>query len=464
VRVLLTTHQFFPDFSSGTEVLTLGVAKELMRRGHSVRVFSGYPQATTYPDESRCDQYEFENIRVYRFHHSFAPMGGQHLIAELEYNNVLANRYLARILAEWTPDLVHFFHFSRLGTGLIDVILQAGIPGFYTPTDFWAICPTSQLLLKEGKVCDGPSRWAGNCVKHIATRTRHGKFKPLLELIPIPIFSGISGLTANGFLPGFPMSGDVTALSRRLQFNVPRLNSLKGVLAPTRIMGDMLRKFGVRDSLIEHVSYGIGQAAFSGPQLERKDGTFVFGFIGSLARHKGCHVLINAFRQLSASSARLRIYGKKDDYPEYVKSLEADAQGDPRIEFLGAFPNEQIGRVLGDIDALVVPSVWYENAPLVVYSALAAKCPVVASNFPGMTEMVRDGDNGLLFEPGDVGSLLAQLRRLASDPPLLQRLRQGCATPKSIETYVDELFAAWRASTQVPANAASRNLAAQTNC
>ena len=141
-------------------MLTYGVATELLRRGHEVYVFAGYPAREILPDEARFDQYALEGIQVFRFHHSRVPMAEQTVVNELEYNNLLASRYLAQLLRRISPDIVHFFHLSRLGSGLIDAAIQAGLPSFYTPTDFWAVCPTYQMMLKDVTICHGPTRSA----------------------------------------------------------------------------------------------------------------------------------------------------------------------------------------------------------------------------------------------------------------------------------------------------------------
>ena len=70
--------------------------------------------------------------------------------------------------------------------------------------------------------------------------------------------------------------------------------------------------------------------------------------------------------------------------------------------------------VLHDVDVLVVPSMWIENAPFIIREAFAAGVPVIASDLGGMAEMVRDGVDGLLFPPGDARSLAACLRRLST--------------------------------------------------
>jgi glycosyltransferase involved in cell wall biosynthesis len=110
------------------------------------------------------------------------------------------------------------------------------------------------------------------------------------------------------------------------------------------------------------------------------------------------------------------------------------------IEFRGTFPNDRVAAVLAGLDVLIVPSIWYENTPLVIYSAFAAKCPVVASDFPGMSEVVRDGWNGLTFPAGDIQSLYAQLTRLLNDSTLIESLSANCSLPKSTREYVDELL------------------------
>ena len=168
MKILLTVHQFFPEFTAGTEVLTLSVARELLRRGHEVHVYAGYPTDKELLDNERFDEYEFEGIHVYRFHHAYVPMDGQASLIEVGYDNRLAAIRFEKILQSFKPDVVHFFHLNRLGTRLIEKANLAGIPAFMTLTDFWPICPTGQLLLPDGKLCKGPNHYAGNCVKQVS--------------------------------------------------------------------------------------------------------------------------------------------------------------------------------------------------------------------------------------------------------------------------------------------------------
>lgn len=451
MKIFLTVHQFFPDYYSGTEVLTFSVAKELLRRGHQVFVLTGYPAREWIPDSKRFDQYEIEGISVYRYHHAFVPMGEQQTVSEIEYNNHFVARYFMSLLADIKPDIVHFFHFSRLGSALIDVVRQQNIPAYYTPTDFWTVCPTSQLLLEDGNVCNGPTRDGGNCVKHVAMLTHWRHYSKLVRYLPDAAIDLVAATAKKNIGVNFPFKHEIAALSNRKPFNVSRLNTLQGIVSPTQLMTDILVRNGVRQDLITQSSYGINVTGYDEAQerLATEKG-ITFGYIGTLAPHKGCHVLIQAFLGLANSSARLKIYGSPNEFPDYVTELKQAAQGCDVIDFCGTFPNSQIAAVLAGIDVLVVPSVWYENTPLVVYSALAAKCPVIASNFAGMSEVIHDGWNGMLFTPRSAEALGKCLSRVLSNRMLLSELSKNCQPPKSISTYVDELLALYKKAPMAP--------------
>jgi len=443
MNILLTIHQFLPEYFSGTEILTFSVAKELLRRGHRVGVLTGFPGRDDLPERARFDEYKIEGIDVFRFHHAFVPIGEQTTPSEIEYNNRLAARHFAELLQRIKPDIVHFFHFSRLGTSLIDVAAAAAVPAYYTPTDFWSVCRTCQLMLEDGRMCRGPSRYGGNCVKHIASISpEHHKAARIARFVPDILADVFVKLTVMGVLPNYKDSREVAAVGQRKSFNVTRLNALHGIVAPTKLMREILTANGVDDRLISHAAYGIDIAGYqSRIRKVGKSSVITFGFIGTLMQHKGCHILVDAFRRLGSGRAKLRIYGRTTDDPAYIDALQRMAAEVNSIEFCGTFPNDQMAEVMAGLDVLVIPSIWYENSPLVIYSALAAKCPVIASDFPGMSEVVRDGWNGLTFRPRDVQNLHEKLVSIINDPVLLELLSTNCAPPKSTSKYVDELLA-----------------------
>jgi len=444
MRILLTVHQFFPQFATGTEVLTCSVALELIARGHEVHVLTGYPDDNDMQDEERFDEYDYKGIHVYRFHHAFIPMADHSSMVELTYDNRLATAYFARIVERFKPDVVHFFHLSRLGTGLIAHAAQARIPAFMTPTDFWAVCITGQLVLCDGSKCNGPSAYAGNCVKHFAQNTQTGLVAMVSKWLPTAGADLLVRLTQAGALPPYPYSGEVRAIGARLGINIVRLNQLRGILSPNRFMTELLVRYGVSPKLVTQSAFGID---VTGSELnilrQPARRPLRVGFVGSLAHHKGCHILIEAFKTLPAGQATLKIYGNMETFPEYSGELQRLAGDHGTIEFCGVFDNSKIAEVMADLDVLVVPSLWYENTPLVVYSAQASRCPVVASDFPGISEVIQDEVNGLLFEAGNVAALAKQLFRLIDEPGLAVRLSANSMQPKSTATYVNELLVIW---------------------
>jgi glycosyltransferase involved in cell wall biosynthesis len=444
MKILLTTHQFFPQYAAGTEVLTLSVAKELISRGHEVHVLTGHPGSSDMQEVDRCDQYDFDGICVYRFHHAYVPMAGQTSMIEIGYDNRAAAEYFDKILKHFKPDIVHFFHLNRLGTGLIESAVHAKIPAFMTPTDFWSICPTGQLVLGDGKLCSGPSGFAGNCVKHIGHSTNKGWVGGIVKLLPTVFVDFLVRLTQAEVLPPYPKRIEVKAIGSRLPTNIARLNQLKKIISPNSFMSDNLIQHGVLPSLIVQSAYGVDVPRIAARELPQPPQQLLrVGFIGTLAKHKGCHILINAFKALPLGQALLKIYGSVEDFPEYSNDLKMLAENRGDISFCGTFHNSKIAEVLADLDVLVVPSLWYENTPLVIYSAQAAHCPVIASNFPSISEVVCNQVNGLLFEAGNVEALTNQLSRLMDEPSLAAKLSMNSSQPKSTATYVDELLNIW---------------------
>lgn len=439
MRILLTTHLFLPDFSAGTEVLTFNTAKQLQSLGHEVEVCTGYPARPGLADSERFDTYQYEGIQVHRFLHNAAPMGEQSNVAEAEYNNLFFARWFRSYAGEFKPDIVHFFHLGLLSASVIDVCHDLGIPMVMTPTDFWLICPNNQLRLPDNSACKGPDPDGVNCMKHGVSNNQPPQVARIFNRLPRGVVSTMIWGINRGAFSGSWFSPMVRALYQRAGFLRERMNKLERVIVPTRLMEDMLVKNGLDPHKVVFSRFGIRPAK---PEVHRPDpaGKVRFGFIGGLGEHKGAHLLVSAARLLPESLAvEVKIYGRADHFPDYYARLLRLADAHQGIQFCGTFPNEQIASIFAELDVLVVPSLWYENSPLVIYSAQEAGCPVIASNFAGMAEVVHHEKNGLLFEPGDVAGLASAMERLICDRGLLGQLRERAVKPKSIAEYAAEL-------------------------
>jgi glycosyltransferase involved in cell wall biosynthesis len=87
-----------------------------------------------------------------------------------------------------------------------------------------------------------------------------------------------------------------------------------------------------------------------------------------------------------------------------------------RVTLVSSEYGDALHERMARVAAVVVPSQWYDNLPMVISQAFVAGRPVVASQINGIPEYVRDGDNGLLVQPGDVAGLAAALRTVVEDP------------------------------------------------
>ena len=109
---------------------------------------------------------------------------------------------------------------------------------------------------------------------------------------------------------------------------------------------------------------------------------------------------------------------------------------EPVAQHLGPYDRADVVGLMQAADWIVVPSIWWENAPLVIHEARAAGRPVICSGIGGMAELVEDGVTGLHVPPGDAAALAETMQRAAADPGLLGPLARGAA-PASHAAFVD---------------------------
>lgn len=129
-----------------------------------------------------------------------------------------------------------------------------------------------------------------------------------------------------------------------------------------------------------------------------------FLFVGQLEKHKGIIFLITAFKKLESRDSKLIIIGRGSDEEE-AKRL---ARTDSRISFLGQMTAIELKAEMKKHDALVVPSLCYENSPTVIYEAQEVKLPVIAANIGGIKEIIQKND--CLFKAGNEEELLDKLK------------------------------------------------------
>jgi glycosyltransferase involved in cell wall biosynthesis len=401
---------------------------------------------TVDPDRSRrsadltCEDYDYRGLKVHAL--GLPKQRSLSHLIEDEYDNDLVAehvRWYARLVE---PDVVHMFHLARLSGSVIEVFRGLGVPVVFTPTDFWAICVRHTLQKPSGELSTGPDELSSNCLECRRAET-------LLPETELPeatdrreFYRKLAERALARAEGEHPKMAAIRAMMARTKLLREHVNAVDAILAPTRLMQQMLTANGVNPELIAVSRYGLDTSGLRGAGRSSPENSGLrAGFIGTIHRQKGLHVLLEAFTKLPRDGgATLRICGDVRSYPDYAEEAYALAEGDPRVNFAGSFPNEQMAAELGKIDVLVVPSTWYENTPLVIYSALAAGVPVVASNLGGIAEVISHGENGLLFEPGDAEDLARQLRRLTEEPGLLEGLGKSPRSVRTVEDSVDEML------------------------
>jgi len=164
-------------------------------------------------------------------------------------------------------------------------------------------------------------------------------------------------------------------------------------------------------------------------QVIETHGVLRIGFIGQLVPTKGVDILIEAFKAAVLPNVDLWIAGSgKPDYEESLRKNTASSS----VLFLGRVAPRDF---YPQVDIVVVPSLLREALGLVVAEALAFGKPVIASRRGGIPEMIKDGENGILFDPNRPDELKEALQRLVSDQAL--RVRMGRMAKISSANFLD---------------------------
>jgi glycosyltransferase involved in cell wall biosynthesis len=437
VKILFTVHQFFPDHRAGVEIVTLGLARELNARGHEPLVFAAkrsIPGSGIEPYETQ--DYEYEGIPVRRVGR---PEEGLSRPYHLNFLNEAMAEKAREFVTQTRPDVAHVMHLQGLSASILPVFKEAGVPVVFTAADFWAICPVVDLRRHDGALCTGPE--VTHCVRCIASRNPDPRVRGVARRIPGSLLRA-ADLTSRTPLRRLSLPlrqiGAVRERPARIRENMELVDHM---VAYTSLTQNLLLRNGVRagKTMISH--YGIDTSGLA-EAAERRlpSSTLRVGFVGTLAPHKGCDTLVQAFRMLPPElDATLSVHGDPERYPAFAQELRKGAADDRRISFPGAFSRNELDLIMSELDVLVVPSRWYENAPAVIFEAFAAKAPVVATDLKGMSEFISHGENGLLFELENAAELSQQLRRLREEPGLLRKLRAGISPVKTIGEYADAL-------------------------
>ena len=415
MRILHLVHQYGPESVGGTELYTQTLARHQTRQGHEVAVFfpARQPAGPTAASPLRSEHRD-EGVRVYGI---AAGERSPRQVFFSTFGEPSLSRAWQAVLAAERPDVVHVQHLMGLPLAVVDHIQTTGIPFVITLHDYWFPCANAQLITNyDQTVCAGPEWWL-NCARCALAR---------------------AGRAEMGWLA--PAVAPLLAYRSRQARQV--LQRAQRIIAPTDFVRRTYEELGMPGERMIVIPHGIEiPATVEDAQLQRRrlNGALHIAYVGSLAWQKGVHVLIEAVNELPHEGVRLSLYGGLDAFPDYVARLKRAARH-PRIDFAGPLSRAELWQtLLQEVDVVVVPSIWYETASLVVQEAFAAKVPVVASRLGALQERVAHERDGLLFPAGDAGALRALLQRLRDEPDLLPRLSANIGPVRRMQEHAADV-------------------------
>jgi len=378
LKILVVIHGFPPYYMAGSEVYTLNKCIELSKK-HEVIIFTRIEDEfqKTY-DITESVENSIKIIRINKPSRDYTFRS--------KYQDFKIAKIFKKYLKKLQPNIVHINHLSHLTTLIVDIIKKLEIPIIFTLHDFWMMCVRGQLIRDDHSLCTGP-----NIEKCTECNMKY-------------------------------FTSDVQAnyeIQRWLKMLSEVNKKVDLFIAPSRFLRNIYIKYGIPEEKIVYMDYGFNKDLINGVKKVPSK-KIRFGFLGRIIPVKGISQLIEAFNEVDHSKAELNIFGRLPSSSIYLKNRCENSA----IHFKGGYNYKNISKVLSNIDILVVPSIWYENSPLVIHEAFVANKPVITSNLGGMSELVKHEKNGLLFEHGNVADLREKLNIFIENPNLIEKYSQ----------------------------------------
>lgn len=226
--------------------------------------------------------------------------------------------------------------------------------------------------------------------------------------------------------------------------------NVEGFISPSHFLAERYLAWGLHPSQMVVIENGLLRPGLPGASttLPAHD-PWVFGYFGQINPFKGMDTILAACELIAADvelaeRIEIRINGNMIGQPEaFVRDFGAAVERFPFLNYAGPYNNEQVGQLMSACHYVVVPSTWWENSPVVIQEAYAARRPVICSELGGMAEKVVDGVSGRHFTPRDPQALADRLAECCCAETWL-RLKKGVPAVLGSEdmarrymTYVD---------------------------
>jgi len=288
-----------------------------------------------------------------------------------------ARTKLGRLLDNFAADVAHVHCiYHHLSPSVLSLLHERGIPTVMTAHDLKLACPAYKMLNKHG-ICEKCKN--GNLLHVIKNRCIHDSL----------------------------ITSTVVAVESAIHKSLGMYkNNLDRVVTPSIFFREKLIEWGWDPGKLTYIPNFIDANQYA-PQYEPGD---YFLYFGRLAPEKGVDTLIKA---ALAAGVKLRIAGTGPFEAELRALLPGNSE---QVEFLGFCRGEKLWSLIREARAIVLPSQWYENAPISILEAYASGKPVIGAHIGGIPEMLQEGETGFLFESGNVSDLAGKLEAIRDTP------------------------------------------------
>ncbi len=427
LKLLYVLHQFLPRHVAGTELYTYLLAREMRARGHDVVILTCEAHHDMNPYEHL--RREFDGIRIHEIVHNYRWDS-----FEETYDCPRMDAIFERVLDEEKPDLVHVQHLHYFSANFLAIAHARELPIVYTLHDYSLLCARDGTLRRaDGELCLEPiPEKCADCIRHFPLDLHHvpsrhaigatSRIEPRLQEVVRRVNAGIAPVAPPTPAGELAPQLYVSAAASRIEAWRNAAKFVDLFVSPSHFLAKTMVDAGfIPSDRIIVSDNGQDTSRFSDVPARTRGPVVRFGFIGTIGEHKGIHVLIEAMNSLAEDTrAECRIWGDLRAFVEYT-DLITRLNRNPRTQFMGHFPNHDVQSILAQIDVLVVPSLWYENAPLTVHEAALARVPVIASDQGGLAEYVLEGQTGLHFYLGSAEDLRNKLVWFLEDPTRCDR-------------------------------------------
>jgi len=383
MKILYVCHQFFPEFHTGTERFICNIASMIAKAGHQVKILS-----YSFNDIDSSDS-KYHNIAIFNEVYNGLPVVKVKRIRnEPAYYDLLSSedlkRFAIHFLYKEKPDVIHFGHTMRLSE-FVYAANFLNIPYVLTLTDFFLLCPKVNLTPSPNQLCQGPVH-GSECAK-----------------------------LCNDVVPEFH--------KHRLKVVKNKiLHGAKKLFAPSSFVAKAFEQ-EFNDLSIDVIGHGVYVLPFDRLPMPESSKTKLI-FAGSLNYIKGVHVILTALALIESDNIELKIYGSSSDvtYQDMIMQMIAK---DQRVTYCGVYAENELGKILTESDAIVIPSICYETYSFVLHEAFKFNLPVIASNLGAIAEKISHGINGFLFQAGNPESLAQVLTDILMSPRRLEEIRSN---------------------------------------